>query len=143
MAYPVGNLCVGEHKTDFSDTSAALLSESKHVDTQALRSGASVVLAATVWMIHLVICVCVCETLSCDRSRTTLGQTLLHAFLYCHDLNKLGSASCNNVVPSYQPDTISLKNGDLCVARNNKIYLCLHVKCPIFLCNLNPIFFLN
>lgn len=134
----MGNLCVAEHKTDYSYTNAALLSESKHVDTQALRSGAC---SYTVWMIHLVICVC--ETLSCDRSRTALGQTLLHAFLYCHDLNNAGGASCNNVVPSCQPDTISLKNGDLCVARNNKIYSGLHVKCPVFLRNLNQIFFLG
>ena len=87
-----------------------------------------------------------CETLSCDSSRARLGQTLLYAFLHFRDLNKVGSASCNTVVHSRKPDRYrSIRRdwhyGDLSVARNSKIYLGLHVKCPIFLRDFNQILF--
>ena len=97
----------------FSDSNAALLSESKHELTHKLLE------VVLMWCSQLLyrwfIWSYKCEILSYDSSRATLGQTLLHAFLHFHDLNKVGSASCNIVVRSHKPETISLKENALMV----------------------------
>jgi len=56
-----------------------------------------------------------CETLSCDSNRATRGQTLLHAFLHFHDLNKAAIASCKIAVHSHKPDTISIEETGIMV----------------------------
>lgn len=58
-----------------------------------------------------------CEALSRDSSRARRGQTLLHAFLHFHDLNKVGSASFIIVVRWRKSETISLEETGIMVVR--------------------------